>query len=93
MNFACVPCVSFSKIIEEVAAKNPDIAFGKVNTEEQIDLATEFNIRSIPTVMLLRRKVVLFQEAGLLPANALQDLIDQAKALDMTEVLKNLHEN
>jgi thioredoxin 1 len=88
----CVPCRSFSKIVEEVAKKNPDVVFGKVNTEEEPELANEFNIRSIPTVMILRRKVVLFHEAGLLPTEAVQDLLNQAKKVDMDEVLKNLQQ-
>lgn len=86
----CEPCHAFSKICEEVAAKNPDVIFGKVNSAEQLELAAEFNVRSIPMVMILRRKIALFSEAGLLPASAVQDLLDQAKALDMDEVMKKL---
>jgi thioredoxin 1 len=88
----CEPCHAFSKICEQVAPQNPDVIFGKINSEEQIELAHEFNVRSIPMILLLRRKIALFSEAGLLPATALQDLINQAKALDMDAVLKTLQE-
>lgn len=88
----CVPCRSFAPIFEGVANKNPDIAFAKVNTEEQSELAAEFTIRSIPTIMILRQKIMIFCESGLLPASALEDLLRQAKALDMNEVLKQLKE-
>lgn len=86
----CQPCHSFSKIFSEVAEKNIDIAFGKINTEEETELALEFNVRSIPLVMLLRRKIVLFAESGLLPASALQDIIEQAKALNIEKILQEL---
>lgn len=86
----CEPCHAFSKILEEIAPQNPDIIFGKINSAEQLELAAEFNVRSIPLVMILRRKIALFSEAGLLPAHALQDLINQAKALDMDEIAKSL---
>lgn len=88
----CVPCRSFAPIFEQVANKNPEIFFGKVDTEDQSELAAEFTIRSIPTVMILRQKIMIFCESGLLPASALEDLIKQAKALDMREVKKQLGE-
>jgi len=62
------------------------VVFGKVNTEEQPDLAGIFGIRSIPTLMILREKVILYSEAGALPANALEEIIGKAKALDMATV-------
>lgn len=86
----CAPCRSFAEIYARVAKQNPDIIFGKVNTEEQPELAAEFNVRSIPMVMIMRRKVVLYSEAGLLPEAALQDLLDQAKALDIEKVCQEL---
>lgn len=89
----CAPCRSFSQIYEQVAQQNPDIIFGKVNTEEQSELAAEFHVRSIPMVMIIRRKIVIFSESGLLPEVALQDLLNQAKALDIDKVRKDLHED
>lgn len=88
----CQPCLAFAPIFEQVAAEHPDITFGKVNTEEAQELAAEFSIRSIPTLMIFRRKILLFNEAGTLPAKALKDLIEQAKALDMEKVLADLQE-
>jgi len=88
----CVPCHSFATIYEQVANKHPEIIFGKIDTEAQPELAAEFTIRSIPTVMILRQKIMIFCESGLLPATALEDLVQQAMALDMEEVRKQLGE-
>ena len=69
-----------------MAANHPDITFGKVNTEDQQSLASAFDIRSIPTLMILRDKVLIFSQAGALPEAALEDLISQVRALDMEKV-------
>jgi thioredoxin 1 len=69
-----------------VAQKHPDVTFGKVNTEAQPDLAGAFEIRSIPTLMILRDKVLLFSQPGALPEAALEDLVRQVRALDMEKV-------
>jgi thioredoxin 1 len=82
----CGPCRAFGPTYEKVAAKNPDITFGKVNTEAQPDLAGAFEIRSIPTLMILRDKVLLFSEPGALPESALEDLLRQVRGLDMDKV-------
>jgi thioredoxin 1 len=82
----CAPCRFFSPVFEATADKFPDVVFGKVNTEEQPDLAGIFGIRSIPTLMILREKVILYSEAGALPANALEEIIGKARALDMATV-------
>ncbi|HEX9049541.1 MAG TPA: thioredoxin family protein [Anaeromyxobacter sp.] len=82
----CAPCRVFGPTYEKVAQKNPDITFGKVNTEDQPDLAGSFEIRSIPTLMILRDKVLLFSQPGALPEAALEDLIRQVRALDMEKV-------
>jgi thioredoxin 1 len=82
----CGPCRVFGPTYEKVAGKNPDITFGKVNTEDQSDLAGAFDIRSIPTLMILRDKVLLFSQPGALPESALEDLIRQVRALDMEKV-------
>jgi thioredoxin 1 len=82
----CGPCRSFAPTYEKVAGKHPDITFAKVNTEEQQELAGAFDIRSIPTLMILRDKVLLFSQAGALPEAALEDLIRQVRALDMDKV-------
>jgi thioredoxin 1 len=82
----CGPCRAFGPTYEKVAAKHPDITFGKVNTEAHPDLAGAFEIRSIPTLMILRDKVLLFSQPGALPEAALEDLIRQVRALDMEKV-------
>ncbi len=82
----CGPCRVFGPTYEKVAQKHPDITFGKVNTEDQPDLAGAFEIRSIPTLMILRDKVLLFSQPGALPETALEDLIRQVRALDMEKV-------
>jgi len=82
----CGPCKSFGPIYEEVSEKHPDIVFAKVNTEEEQAIGAHFQIRSIPTLMIFREQVVLFSEAGMLPAKALEELIEQVKALDMVQV-------
>jgi thioredoxin 1 len=82
----CGPCRVFGPTYEKVAQKHPDVTFGKVNTEAQPDLAGAFESRSIPTLMILRDKVLLFSQPGALPEAALEDLIRQVRALDMDDV-------
>ncbi len=82
----CGPCKQFGPIYEEVAGEYPDIAFGKVNTEEQQDIAGYFKIQSIPTVMIIREGVIVFAQPGMLPKEGLKDVIEQVTALDMDEV-------
>ncbi len=82
----CGPCRVFGPTYEKVAQKHPDITFGKVNTEDQPELAGSFEIRSIPTLMILRDNVLLFSQPGALPEAALEDLIRQVRALDMEKV-------
>lgn len=86
----CGPCRAFAPIFERVAQKHPDIVFGKVNTQEQPELAAEFRIRSIPTLMVIRDGVLLFSQPGMLPESALTDLIQQVQALDMDEVRQKI---
>ncbi len=82
----CGPCRSFAPTFEAASEKYPDIAFAKVNTEEEREMAAGFNIRSIPTLMVFREQVILYAEAGALPASALDQLIEQVKGLDMAQV-------
>lgn len=86
----CGPCRQFAPIFEKVAGENPDILFGKVNTEEEQALAGHFRIQSIPTIIILREGIGVFQQAGMLPEEALNDLIDQVKKLDMDAVRKEI---
>ncbi|MCB1000713.1 MAG: thioredoxin [Ilumatobacteraceae bacterium] len=82
----CGPCRMFGPIFEAAATKHPDMVFGKVDTEAQQGLSAAANIRSIPNLMVFREGVLVFNQPGALPAHALDDLITQVKALDMTEV-------
>ena len=82
----CGPCKGFAPVYEKAAEAHPDVVFAKVNTDDQQELAGSFGIRSIPTLVVFREKVILFQQAGALPGNALEQVIAQAKALDMAKV-------
>ena len=88
----CGPCRSFAPVFENVSEDNPDIVFAKVNTEEQQEIAAHFQIRSIPTLMIFREKVIIFSEAGALPEGAFRDLVTKASELDMAEVRKQIEE-
>jgi len=88
----CAPCRAFGPVFEKASDKHPDVVFGKVNTEDEQGLAAAFSIRSIPTLMVFRQKVLLFAQPGMLPANVLDDLIGQVKALDMDKVRKEIAE-
>lgn len=88
----CAPCRSFEPIYEQIANNHQNILFAKVNIEEESELAAEFTIRSIPTLMILRQKIMVFCESGLLPAAAVEDLLKQAQLLNMDEVRKQLQE-
>lgn len=88
----CGPCRAFGPIYEKVAGKNPDLTFGKVNTEEEQGLAGEFGIRSIPTLMIFRDRLLLFAQPGMLPEPVLEDLIAQVRKLDMDEVRRKVKE-
>lgn len=82
----CGPCVSFAPTYEKTSEKYPEIVFAKVNTEVEQELAGYFQIRSIPTLMVFREKVIVYSEAGALPASGLEQLIEQVQKLDMQEV-------
>jgi thioredoxin len=82
----CGPCKGFAPVYEKASEAHADVVFAKVNTDEQQELAGQFGIRSIPTLVVFREKVILFQQAGALPGAALEQVIAQAKALDMAKV-------
>ncbi len=82
----CGPCRQFAPIYEQASEQHPDIAFGKVDTEAERQIAAAAQITSIPTLMIFREGVLLFSQPGALPGNALEDLIDQVKGLDMEQV-------
>ena len=88
----CGPCKSFAPVFEAASQKYPDVVFGKINTEEQQELAGQFQIRSIPNVMLFREQVMLFTQPGAMPAAGIDSVIAQAKALDMAKIRQEIAE-
>ena len=88
----CGPCRSFAPVFEQVSEKYPGVVFAKVNTEDQQELASAFQIRSIPTLMLFRDQIILFSQPGSLPGSALEEVLAKAKALDMDMVRKEIAE-
>ena len=88
----CGPCRAFAPTFEAASEKYADVVFAKVDTEAEQELAGAFNIRSIPTLMVFREKVILYSEAGALPPPALEQVITQARALDMAVVHKEIAE-
>jgi thioredoxin len=88
----CGPCRAFAPTFEASSEQHTDVVFAKVNTEEQPELAGAFNIRSIPTLMFFREKVILYSEAGALPPPGLEQVIAQAKGVDMKDVHREIAE-
>jgi thioredoxin 1 len=89
----CGPCRMFGPTFLKASEANPDLVFGKVDTEAQPELAQYFNVRSIPTLMVFRDNVVLYSQAGALPAHALDDLLGHVRDLDMDEVHRQIAEH
>lgn len=89
----CGPCRAFAPVFEQVSEQHPDLVFAKVDTEANPALSGSAGIRSIPTLMVFREQVLLFSQPGVLPADALEDLVTQVRALDMDEVRKAMAEH
>ncbi|MGW1467307.1 thioredoxin [Streptomyces sp. NPDC002308] len=88
----CGPCRQFAPVYDSASERHPDLVFAKVDTEAQQELAAAFEIRSIPTLMIVRDNVAVFAQPGALPEAALEDIIGQARNLDMDEVRKSVEE-
>ena len=88
----CGPCKQFAPVYESAADRHSDLLFAKVDTEAQPELAAAFQIQSIPTLMIVRENVAIFAQPGALPEAALEDVIGQARGLDMAEVHKSVAE-
>ena len=86
----CAPCRAFAPVFAAAAARHPDILFAKINTEDEQELAAQFNIRSIPTLMIFRDDIIVYAEAGALSAGALEQVVAAARALDMDEVRREI---
>ena len=86
----CAPCRSFAPIYEQTSENHTDIVFGKVNTEEEQELAATYRIRSIPTLMLLREQILLYAQPGMLSVAQLEQIVTQARELDMDKVREEI---
>ncbi|MCM8856615.1 MAG: thioredoxin [Candidatus Thiodiazotropha sp.] len=82
----CGPCRSFAPTYESVSEDHPNVVFGKVNTEDEQELAMHFQVRSIPTLMIFRDNIIIFSQPGALPESAFRELLTKAGELDMNEV-------
>ncbi|MEU1282617.1 thioredoxin [Streptomyces sp. NPDC005805] len=88
----CGPCRQFAPVFEGASERHPDLVFAKVDTEAQQELAAAFEIQSIPTLMIVRDNVAVFAQPGALPESALEDVIGQARELDMDQVRKSIED-
>jgi thioredoxin len=88
----CAPCRAFGPVYDKASEQHADVTFGKVNTEEQPELAGTFQIQAIPTLMVFRDQVLVFARPGAIPAAALDQIIGQVRALDMDDVRKKIAE-
>jgi thioredoxin 1 len=88
----CGPCRAFAPVYEAAAKKHPDIKWGKVDTDAAPELSGAFGVRSIPTLMVFRDGILLFERPGMLPASALERLVDEVRKLDMDEVRRTITE-
>ncbi|MBW5250764.1 thioredoxin [Streptomyces sp. P01-B04] len=88
----CGPCRQFAPVYDSASERHADLVFAKVDTEAQQELAAAFEIRSIPTLMIVRDNVAVFSQPGALPEAALEDVIGQARKLDMDEVRKSIED-
>ena len=88
----CGPCKSFAPIFEAASEKHEDVIFAKVNTEDEHELAANFQIRSIPTLMIFRDQIAIFSQAGMLPESALEEVLAKTRELDMDQVRKEVAE-
>ena len=82
----CEPCKVFGPIFEAVAKKNPDIFFGKVNTEVELDLAEDFQVRSIPTLVILKERTIILDQAGMIPEYMLTKIVGEAREIDVSKL-------
>ena len=89
----CGPCKRFAPIFEAASEKHPDVVFAKVDTDAEQQIAASFEIRSIPTIMAFRDGLPVFAQPGMLPPQALEQVIAQVRALDMADVKKQLEEH
>jgi thioredoxin 1 len=88
----CGPCRGFAPVFEKVSEMHPDVVFAKVNTDEEQEIASHFQIRSIPTLMVFRDQIIVFSQPGALAQGPFEQVVQKAKSLDMDEVRKHVQE-
>jgi thioredoxin 1 len=88
----CGPCRAFAPVYDRVAEASPEIIFAKIDTDQEQELAGAFGIRSIPTLMIFRDGIMLFAQPGALPREALEELVQKVRALDMDQVRRSISE-
>jgi thioredoxin len=86
----CGPCRSFGPVFEAAAARHPDLVFGKIDTDAEQGLSKAFNIRSVPSLMIIREKILVVRESGALPMASLEKVIEHARLLDMDDLRAEL---
>jgi thioredoxin len=86
----CGPCKQFAPVFEAAAGKHTDIVFAKIDTDAEQSLSSAFNIRSVPTLMVIREKIMVIRESGALPAASLEKVIQHVRLLDMDELRNEL---
>ena len=89
----CAPCHLFTAIVEKIAPAYPDILFAKINTDIEVDLTAEFQIRTIPFIMIIREKVAIYADAGLLSEPVLIEMLDKAKQVDLSHIHASSSDN
>ncbi|MDC0719445.1 thioredoxin family protein [Nannocystis bainbridge] len=89
----CGPCRAFAPVYEAASERHQGVVWGKLDTEAQQELASAFDIRSIPTVMVFRQGILLFRQAGMLPAKALDELVGEIQGLDMDDIRRQIEEH
>jgi thioredoxin 1 len=82
----CEPCKIFGPIFDSVAAKNPDVFFGKINTESEHELSEDFQIRSIPTLVILKERTIILDQSGSIPEYLLTKIVNEARAIDVSKL-------
>ena len=88
----CGPCKAFKPVFEAASERHDDVTFASCNTEEEGELATMFQIRSIPTTVIFKEQIAIFAQPGMLPAEALDEVLGKVRELDMDEVRKQVEE-
>jgi thioredoxin 1 len=86
----CAPCKQFGHIYEQVAAKNPDLMFAKINIEDEQELSDALQIRSIPHLMVFKQGIAIYSEAGSMPESILVELVEQARSVDVSGIREEL---